>query len=174
MRHAIECFALFCGLLILCPSQADDTQLDDKEFVAKAASGGMHEVELGKLAAKNATNEKVKAFGERMVKDHSMANEKLKAAAKEAGMKIDNKLMREHQKHVDHFRELKGADFDREYVKHMVKDHEEDVALFKRASTQVKNKALASFAKETLPTLEEHLKMIKQIQGSIGTQNPSK
>jgi len=169
MKYAMGCLALVGGFVCFSGAKADDTKFEDKDFVMKAASGGMHEVELGKLASKQATNEKVKAFGERMVKDHTKANEKLKSVAGEIGVKVDGKPMSEHQKHLDHFRDLKGADFDRQYVKHMVKDHEEDVALFKRASTEAKSKALASFAKETLPTLEEHLKMIKQIESSMGS-----
>lgn len=175
MKNVFGWLALVGGLTCFGGSRADDTKtFDDKEFVKKAASGGIHEVELGKLASKQASNDKVKSFGERMVKDHTKANEKLKSVAQEAGIRLDEKMMPEHQKHVDHFRDMKGADFDRMYIQHMVKDHEEDVALFRRASTEAKNKSLASFAKETLPTLEEHLKMAKELQGSSDAKTPSK
>jgi putative membrane protein len=39
------------------------------------------EVELGNIAKTNAGSEKVKAFGEQMVSDHSKANDELKAIA---------------------------------------------------------------------------------------------
>jgi putative membrane protein len=190
MKKVIGCFVLVAAMTLTSGMRAQDTKskdntgtkdtkskaFDDTEFVMMAASGGMHEVELGKLASKQAMNEKVKALGERMVQDHTKANEKLKAVAGEAGVKLPEKLMPDHQKHVDHFRAMKGADFDKEYISHMVKDHEHDVAMFRMASTEAKNKALASFAKETLPTLEEHLSMVRQLQsqGSGGTQDRSK
>ena len=56
----------------------------DRQFAAKAAQGGLAEVEMGKLAQANAQNDRVKSFGERMVKDHSAANDKLTAALSSA------------------------------------------------------------------------------------------
>src|SRR5688572_20555565 len=47
----------------------------DAEFVAMTASGGMLEVELGKIAAQKASNAEVKKFGQHMVTDHSKAND---------------------------------------------------------------------------------------------------
>jgi len=140
-----------------------DQPIDDATFVKTAASGGMLEVELGKLAAARAKNDDVKKFGERMVKDHTKANEELKAAAKAAGVEVPAKLMDKHQKTLDMFAGYKGDDFDRAYVKDMVKDHEEDVALFTRASRDLKSKELKDFATKTLPTLKEHLEMVKKL-----------
>jgi len=46
-----------------------------------AAKGGMMEVALGKLAREKGQSADVKKFGERMVTDHSKANNDLKAIA---------------------------------------------------------------------------------------------
>src|SRR6516225_8081933 len=54
-----------------------DLSSSDKKFIEKAAQGGVAEVETGKLAAQKAQSPDVKQFGERMVKEHSAANEKL-------------------------------------------------------------------------------------------------
>ena len=53
----------------------------DAAFIPKAASGGMTEVELGKLAAEKGASQEVKDFCNRMVKDHSKANDELKEVA---------------------------------------------------------------------------------------------
>lgn len=42
------------------------------------AAGGMEEVALGKLAAKQAGKSEVKTFGERMIAEHMAADEKLR------------------------------------------------------------------------------------------------
>jgi putative membrane protein len=47
----------------------------DQAFVKEAAIGGMAEVALGQLASTKATNDKVKAFAQRMVTDHGKAND---------------------------------------------------------------------------------------------------
>jgi putative membrane protein len=136
---------------------------DDAAFVAWAASGGLHEVELGKLAATRAKREEVKRFAQRMVEDHGKANEDLKKAAKEAGLTVPGRPNDEHQRHIDHFKDFKGADFDKEYLGHMLEDHEKAVAEFTRAGKEAKNPQVKEFAARTLPVLREHLELARKL-----------
>lgn len=136
---------------------------DDTTFVKMAASDGMHEVELGKIGAAQAKNDDVKKFAEMMVKDHSKANEELKAAAKAANIGVPDKIDDKHQKHIDAFKDYKGSDFDGDYIKHMVADHTEAVALFTRASKELKDKELRDFATKTLPVIQGHLEQAKKL-----------
>ena len=64
-------------------SSAGSSQLSaaDQKFVKKAAQGGMAEVELGKLATQKASSDDVKKIGQRMVDDHTKANDQLKQIA---------------------------------------------------------------------------------------------
>ena len=64
---------------------------------------------------------------------------------------------------------MQGAAFDREYARMMVKDHEEDVALFRKEAQSGKDADLKAYAQKTLPTLEEHLQMAKQLPGATGS-----
>jgi putative membrane protein len=54
----------------------------DKKFIHEAAIGGREEVALGKLATQKASSPDVKQFGQRMVDDHSKANDQLEQLAK--------------------------------------------------------------------------------------------
>jgi putative membrane protein len=58
---------------------------------------------------------------------------------------------------------LSGADFDREYVKAMVADHENDVTAFTSVSKGATDADVKAFATKTLPTLEMHFEMIKSL-----------
>src|SRR6187401_212280 len=58
-----------------------NTNTAGDSFLTEAASGGMTEVELGKMVATKSQNADVKKFGEMMVTDHSKANDELKALA---------------------------------------------------------------------------------------------
>jgi putative membrane protein len=140
----------------------------DKDFVTKVASSGLHEVELGNLAKNQASSPDVKKFAERMVADHGKANEALKKAAAEAGITLPAKMLDEHQKHITQIRNLKGADFDRAYMKHMVESHTSGEKLFTQASKEATNPRLKEFATKTLPTIQEHLKIAKQINEGLG------
>src|SRR4051812_24650787 len=128
----------------------------DTKFVHEAAAGGMAEVELGKLAADKATSPDVKAFGQRMVDDHSKANDELKALASQKGMTLPSAPEPAHKAMQDRLSKLTGAAFDKAYMQEMVKDHDKDVAAFKHASTAAADPDLKAWAAKTLPTLQEH------------------
>lgn len=145
----------------------------DKKFVHDAAQGGMAEVELGQLATEKASSEDVKKFGQRMVDDHSKANDKLKQVASSEGIQIPDKLNAKDQMTKDRLSKLSGDQFDKAYMKDMVKDHTQDVADFKRESTSGMDPAVKDFASNTLPTLKEHLQLAKQIAPNAGSGSNS-
>ena len=148
-------------------NEEKDMPEDDSEFAVKAASGGMMEVELGKLAEQKAVNPKVKEFGAMMAADHAKANDELKTLTTSKNITIPATLSEDHQKHVDDLSKLSGAEFDKEYVKLMVDDHKEDIDLFKDASFNAKDPDVKAFAGKTLPTLQKHYDAIKAIQDAM-------
>jgi putative membrane protein len=145
-------------------SRADDKPFDDASFVAMAASGGMHEVALGKLAQTKAKNDGVKQLGEMLVKDHTKANEQLKAAAKAANIPVPDKMNAHDLKDLETFQNYKGTNFDGDFVKHQVADHVNDIALFTRASKEAKSKEIRDFATNSLPVLKKHLEAAKKLE----------
>jgi putative membrane protein len=140
---------------------------NDNEFVMKAASGGLMEVELGRLAQQKASNARVKEFGSMMVTDHSKANDELKALAQSKGITLTGTMTDEHQKHVKDLGEKTGADFDKAYMKMMVDDHKEDVDHFEDCSKDSKDADLKAFATKTLPVLQKHLADAKSIKDAV-------
>lgn len=131
-------------------------------FVKKAAQAGMTEVQLGKLAASKSQDDKVKQFAERMVSDHSKANEELASIAKTKGLTVPASLDTEHQSMVQSLNSKSGKAFDAAYTQHMNAAHSEAVALFQGAVTG-SDPELAAFAKQTLPTLEQHKQMARRM-----------
>lgn len=140
----------------------------DTKFVHEAAIGGMAEVAMGKMAAEKAASPDVKQFGQRMVDDHGKANTELKTLASSKGMTLPADLDAAHKALSDRLAKLSGAAFDRAYMQEMVKDHDKDVAAFKRASGTANDADLKAWAGKTLPTLEEHQKMAKSINAKLG------
>ncbi len=140
----------------------------DAKFAMKAAQGGMAEVQLGQLAAQKATNPDVKAFGQQMVDDHSKANDHLKAVASQENMTLPTTLDAKDQALYTKLQGLSGADFDKLYVKSMVKDHQEDVKQFQKEADKGKDPQIKNFASETLPVLQQHLSKIQSIASNMG------
>jgi putative membrane protein len=139
----------------------------DSRFATKAAAGGMAEVKLGELAQKNASSPDVKAFGQKMVDDHSKAGDKLKTIASKNNLNLPSSMDAKDQAVYDRLSKLQGADFDRAYMQDMVKDHKTDVAEFQKEANSGKNADLKSFASDTLPTLQEHLKMAQDTAAKV-------
>ena len=136
----------------------------DHEFVMEAAMGGMMEVELGRIAAQKGMSESVKQFGQRMVDDHSKANEELMSLATSKGMTLPTALDEKHKKDVTKLSAMSGADFDRAYSRMMLSDHNKDVKEFEKQSTKGADPDIKAFAGKTLPTLQEHLQMAKALE----------
>lgn len=139
----------------------------DKAFVMEAARGGMAEVELGRLAADKATNADVKQFGQRMVDDHSKANDELKGLASQKNITLPTETDAKHKATQARLSKLSGDAFDKAYMADMVADHNKDVAAFTRASKTAKDADLKAWAGKTLPTLQEHQKMAKDVAAKV-------
>uniref|UniRef100_F4CBR8 Outer membrane protein-like protein n=1 Tax=Sphingobacterium sp. (strain 21) TaxID=743722 RepID=F4CBR8_SPHS2 len=139
------------------------TETEDAKFATEAASGGLAEVELGKLAEQKASDAKVKEFGAMMVKDHSKANEELKALAAKKNIALPAAPAEEKQKKMQEISAKTGADFDKAYVEEMLADHKKDVTLFEEASNKVQDPEMKQFIDKTLPVLRTHLDHIQKI-----------
>jgi putative membrane protein len=144
------------------------TRSPDTAFAMAAARGGMAEVEMGKLAAENASNADVKAFGQQMVEDHGKANEKLKSVAEKENLTLPSTMNAKQQAMYDMLKTKTGAEFDKDYVDGMVKDHEKDVKEFQKEADKGKDEQIKAFAAETLPVIQGHLEKIKAIQSKMG------
>ena len=144
------------------PSSAYASGGSDESFASKAAAGGIAEVKFGQLAQEKASDPAVKSFGRRMVEDHGKAGEQLKQAAQSENITLPSALKSSDQAHYNRLAKS-GPEFDRAYVEMMVKDHEEDVAEFKKEASSGKNQAIKEFAAQTLPTIEDHLKEAREL-----------
>ena len=136
-------------------------------FMTKAAQCGMAEVEMGRIAVKNASNDQVKQFGQRMIDDHTKANDQLKSLAGKKNVTLPTDVDAKQKAGIDRLSKLNGAAFDREYMMMMVKDHKEDVAEFEKASKNESDPDVKAFASNTLPTLQEHLRMAEQTESQV-------
>ncbi|HEX2394093.1 MAG TPA: DUF4142 domain-containing protein, partial [Bacteroidales bacterium] len=137
---------LICSsLIILCSinsfAQVNDLARSQAElgkdgsFINEAASAGLMEVELGKLAQLKGSSQQVKDFGRMMERDHSDANRKLQAISSKMGLTPSTRMLDKHQDHLDRLKNKSGAEFDDDYMDLMVKDHDEDVEKFQKAQS---------------------------------------
>ncbi|MEP6747298.1 MAG: DUF4142 domain-containing protein [Bacteroidota bacterium] len=139
----------------------------DADFATAAADGGMLEVALGKMAVEKGASPSIKKLGALMVKDHSKANDELKAAAKEKNITLPAMMSDKCQKKVSDLSEKKGADFDKAYADLMVSDHKDDIDEFKKEADSGMDKQLSAWAKDKVPVLEHHLMMAEDAKKAV-------
>jgi putative membrane protein len=155
--------------------------MKDEAFVRAAARGGLSEIKLGKLAMDQGSNEAVKAFGTRMVAEHTKAGDDLKEAAKEENIGLPADLTAKDQATYDRLSKLSGAEFDQAYAQDMVKDHQQDLRDFQREANHGNDDVIRGFASETVPMIQQHLdqakEMLKAVSPAVSrrtTGNPSR
>jgi len=210
----------------------------DRHFVMDAAEAGMSEVMMGQMAVQRASNDQVKQFAQRMIDDHTKANQELMQLASskgvtlpQGGMTSSGQQMQDQssvtsqstqtggqsdrtlgqqsgartgqqtqssdqtsgqmsrqssqssqtgmqtkgkdQAMMDRMSRLSGTDFDREYMRQQLKDHDKAVELFQKETDKGKDQELKAWASKTLPTLREHQQMARDIASTVGASDKS-
>ena len=142
----------------------------DESFYKAAAEGGISEVELGQLVQEKSKSPAVRAFGAMMVKDHTAANEKLKAVAMTKGIDLPTGSSLTQKATKAKLEVLSGDTFDKSYIKGMVSDHKEDIEEFTKEARSGQDPQAKAYAAATLPTLKAHLTKIEAIASAAGVQ----
>jgi len=140
----------------------------DAKFLTAAAHGSMAEVEMGRLASERGSSDAVKQFGQRMVADHGKASDELKQLAQQKGLVLPTDLDRKDRNAMNKLAKLSGAEFDKAYMKDMVRDHDKDVKEFQREAQKAHDADVKAWAAKTLPVLQEHQQEAKQVAASVG------
>jgi putative membrane protein len=133
-------------------------------FLVDATNGGMAEVALSRLAMEKTSNESIKHFADLMVSGHTAVNDEIRALAARKNVTLPSDVSEENKKKADDMMKKAGKDFDKEYINVMIKDHEKAIDLFEKATNNLKDAEVISFATNTLPNLRGHLDSIKLIK----------
>ena len=159
---------LFAGIMAATLASGSAFAQADQKFVTDAIEGNLAEVQMGQLAQTNGASQSGKDFGQMLVTDHGQANTKAQSVAQTFNVTPPTEPNAKQKKDYDKMSKLNGAAFDKAFAQHMVADHKKDIAAFQK-ETKSKNQAAASFAKETLPTLQKHLETAQSLQKGAKT-----
>ena len=161
---------LFLSAAVALPpaaAQHPTSLASDSVFITRAASAGLLQVKLGKLAEKKGTSPAVTEFGKEMVTHYSKANEELKAGAKQAGFPAPV-LLRRDQLAFDRFNRMGRSSFDKAYMSEMVERQNEEVRLLQGESAGGRVQSLKQLASRMLPDAEQRLSLATQTARSVG------
>jgi putative membrane protein len=171
MKRSMLCVALVAlGVYLSMPGVAVAMEKGQKQigaadqaFAMMAASGGLEEVHLGRLAEERAASPEVKEFAHRLVQDHTKANQELLTIAEKKGISMPKELDDTHKDVVKLFSHLKDAQFDHEFLSFQVMGHEKETAAFAVQAKEGQDPDLKAFAAQQLPILKEHLQKAREL-----------
>jgi putative membrane protein len=136
----------------------------DKKFMMEAAMGGKAEVAMARLALERSTSDAVKQYAQQMVDDHTKAGDELMQVASMKGVTLPTEPDAKHRALLAKMQGLSGAQFDSMYIKMAgVQDHQKMEKLFMGESGKGKDADVKGFAAKTLPTVQEHLRMAREM-----------
>ena len=140
----------------------------DRKFAMMAAMGGMAEVEMARLALTKATSDAVKQYAQKMIDDHTPNNAELMQIASTKGLTLPTAPDAKHRAMMAKMERLSGAEFDRQYIMMAGhKDHQKMEKLFRDESMRGRDADLKAFAAKTLPVVQQHLQMARDLHGQM-------
>lgn len=132
----------------------------DQEFLTSAYQAGLNGIEQGRLATARGLSEGIKAFGQLLIDDHTRANVVLSGIA----AKYDVVLPRESESMaIEKLMSRAGMSFDYAFAEHLVIDESNAIVRFREQAKTGTAPDLRDFVVNTLPTLEQHLKIARSL-----------
>ena len=134
----------------------------EQHFIMDAVQGDISEVSMGKLAQQNGQSDGIKQFGKMLEQDHSEHLQKTQQMASQLGINPPTAASPKAKATYNRLSKLSGAAFDKQFAQDMIKDHKEDIAEYQKEAGK-RSSPLAEFARQTIPTLQTHLKAAQSL-----------
>ena len=164
----IKAFIVGVALAVVGAATAGAQSAGDQAFVTKLAGVAMAEVELGTLAKDKASSREVKAFGQRMIDDHTKAGNELKGIAQRKNFAWPAALPPDAVTLKDKLSKLSGAAFDRAYIDEMVKGHTEVLAVVQKEAQSGSDPDVKAWATKASSSVQAHLTHAQDQQRELG------
>lgn len=182
---------MLCALLALsaCGGEGEDSVMAGVESLAVAnpAIGGLSDPNIlavldainvadsatGALAATKATDREVREYGQMMVTEHHQMRVEGKTVADSSG--LGPELPANDPGEANHTAAMasleqaaRGQAFDRAYIAHAIRAHEEALGTARNAEQSTTNAQIRGMVRKAIPVIEKHLNRAKEIQQRIG------
>lgn len=146
---------------------ASSTDKHASKFLKEAMQDNQKEMAMVQVALTKAQNAELKSYAQQLRQDHTHLHSKLQSLAREHGIQAEQRV-NEFREESERLQKLSGAEFDKEFVKAALKDHQKDIAKYQKAIEQVEANDVKQFAQQTLPKLRQHLNQTAQVARTVG------
>ncbi len=140
----------------------------DRAFLQKASQGADYELALARTATTGASNVDVRAYAQRIVKDHDQANVALTQLLKSEAVPVPAGMAASDSAKLAKLKALRGRSFDKRYVDEVTRinmEDEKDTATETRTTRDARIKAyLGRFSRMDA----EHKRIGEQLKTKVG------
>ncbi|WP_297509998.1 DUF4142 domain-containing protein [uncultured Caulobacter sp.] len=138
-------------------------------FVMMAGQSDAFEIQSGQMAADKASRPDLRAFGQRMVKDHTASTQMVMAAARKSGLSSapPPALRADQQAMLSQLQGADGSAFDTLYVSQQLRAHQEALALHGAYARNGDDENLRKAAGKIVPVVTMHLDMLRKGDGGM-------
>lgn len=140
----------------------------DEFFMVIAAQLNAAEVAAGRLALDRSENTDVRDYAQRMIDDHTAANQELTRLAERKGISPPKTPDETHRLLNRHLEQLDRQQFDREYISAMVADHAMALSMMQDRARLTQDADLRDFAERQVPVLRDHLRAAQDLNLAFG------
>lgn len=145
----------------------------DQKMMRDIAQANHAEVAAGKLALEKSQSDDVKTFAQKMIDDHTKAQQELQTLADGKGVKLPTEPDAKHKAMAKVMAGLKGDAFDKRYLKQGgLADHQAAHKLLDRVQNKAKDADLKAYAAKTITAVDQHMTMAQETAGKHGVGNP--
>jgi putative membrane protein len=138
----------------------------DATWLTTGIQGDRFEIVGGTAAQTKGATAAMKAFGARLVRDHSKSLSEAVHAARRFGVDVPKTPSPSEQWELRTVGAFTGAVFDRSYADLEVQDHIQDIQETKDEISDGCNRTVRGLARDDLPVLREHLRIARQLKAS--------
>jgi putative membrane protein len=136
----------------------------DSNMMRAMAQTHLAEIATGKLAQTKSQNDEVKAFGQKMIDDHTTAQNELLQLAQSKGVTLPIAPDAKQQAEAKKLEAMSGDKFDKAYMAANVKGHSTAHQLLQRASS-AKDPDLKAHAAKVSAVVDTHWQTARQMKG---------
>lgn len=172
---AVLCSGLLLGCnLIASPgkqvskSAADSVSVADRTFITSAAEANLAEIETAKMIEQKSKDPGVKDFAKRMVTDHTQASQSLATVAEMVGVTLPSTPSADDRARKDELEKLSASKLNKTYLRDELAGHKQVISAFESEIEHGQDQAVKNYASQTLPTLQDHIRIAEDVAGRMG------
>lgn len=161
------------------PAATPSTQASDQGKATSKTNGFLKDVarnndtgiSLAEIGSRQAQNQDLKSFCQKLQQDHMQMSDQLKPLAQQYGVTLDQKMGRKGTREETRLEKLSGQQFDQKLATELLQEHRRAINTFEKALKENQPADVQQFAQSTLPKLQQHFQEAQTVAKTVGVDD---